>query len=87
MAAGGEGAWYLCVVLRRLFGFHRLPAPGFPIIRGFWRCSRCGSLFGGNKGKGPTQRRWAAGARWCRHRWETLDEAAFERALGEATYR
>ena len=51
-----------------------------PIEQAYYRCSRCGSMIGGNFGLGPSRQFRSASASMCRHGWQKVTREEFRRA-------
>ncbi|MEM9075232.1 MAG: hypothetical protein AAGE52_42440 [Myxococcota bacterium] len=66
-------------LVRRIIGVGRPPAPKALIVAGYWRCDRCGALYGGIKGKGPLRTFNVQGST-CRHAWRAITKDEFRDA-------
>lgn len=50
-----------------------------PIAEEYYACAKCGSLHGGIYGKGPLASFAAKDGSSCRHHWEPLSKAEFQK--------
>lgn len=57
---------------------NRPPKPSSMIVQEYFACTRCGSLHGGNFGKGPTLALRTPAAPSCRHQWQLIALDSFQ---------